>query len=454
MAEPSSRWCRAAILSSNTHLFCDLQSEVSLTVALSRSEAYLHDLADRTFLKPWTVPNAYRASGKELSDLVVVFGDNVIIFSDKACVYDEAQPERWRREAIDCSVKQLSGALRELASATPRLFTDAKARERSSLADILPPPERRRFHLVGIARPDHDPGHLPSNWAGLQMVSHPTGDPLDVVPVLIDEHVVHIFDGPTIDLLLDNLDTTPDFIAYLAGRARALREAVRYTFREQDLLAASIFNWGAGEGASPQVPELDSIHAGQWEDYLRSGRAELSRDANASSRTIDRLIQHFDRCFVEGAFTGERPEYQPHEFAMRLLAAESRFSRRMIVATLDDLMREDNQTTFWSATVPSPFQPGIRYVWLTYPHPPAEAPPEAVEAYIDHKLWQRVLVTAGQFESETIVGIALPNRECTDNVVKMRVFDASKWTDDDRRQGLAIEDGFGAPERNDYLHIP
>jgi hypothetical protein len=56
-------------------------------MAVSASEAFLHSLAERTFLKLWTVPNAHRAPGKEISDLIVVFEDDIVIFSDKACEF-------------------------------------------------------------------------------------------------------------------------------------------------------------------------------------------------------------------------------------------------------------------------------------------------------------------------------------------------------------------------------
>lgn len=81
-------------------------------MGVTASESFLHSLAQRTFLKLWSVPNPFRAAGKELSDLVIVFGDDIVIFSDKACDFGpgmdlQTEWERWRREAIDGSVKQL-----------------------------------------------------------------------------------------------------------------------------------------------------------------------------------------------------------------------------------------------------------------------------------------------------------------------------------------------------------
>lgn len=87
------------------------------------SERILMRLARKAFLSLWSYPNVYsdegrsksKGDGKELVDLLVVFGDNVLLFSDKHCEYHAdidvtvAWP-RWYRRAIDKSARQLAGA--------------------------------------------------------------------------------------------------------------------------------------------------------------------------------------------------------------------------------------------------------------------------------------------------------------------------------------------------------
>ncbi len=52
------------------------------------SERYLQRLSDKTFLKLWTYSNTFSGrkknggDGKEICDLLVVYGDDVIVFSD------------------------------------------------------------------------------------------------------------------------------------------------------------------------------------------------------------------------------------------------------------------------------------------------------------------------------------------------------------------------------------
>src|SRR5687768_4682562 len=92
------------------------------------TEGYLADLARKSFLKLWSYPAIYRdqgnakgGDGKEIVDLMVVFGNDVVLFSDKSCEYPslsdaELAWKRWYRRAIEDSADQLYGASRWIKS--------------------------------------------------------------------------------------------------------------------------------------------------------------------------------------------------------------------------------------------------------------------------------------------------------------------------------------------------
>jgi len=69
-------------------------TQVGVTVA----ERYLKRLCDRTFLSLWSYPGIYRdqgqtkssRQGKEVCDLLVVFDQDAIIFSDKDCEFPDS----------------------------------------------------------------------------------------------------------------------------------------------------------------------------------------------------------------------------------------------------------------------------------------------------------------------------------------------------------------------------
>jgi hypothetical protein len=87
------------------------------------SERYLKTLCDRSFLSLWSYPGVYRdqretgKEGKEVCDLLVVFADHVIVFSDKHCKFSKTDNlqlawSRWFRKTIKNSAEQVWGAER------------------------------------------------------------------------------------------------------------------------------------------------------------------------------------------------------------------------------------------------------------------------------------------------------------------------------------------------------
>jgi hypothetical protein len=120
------------------------------------SERYLARVAEKSFLNLWTYPNTHRkqlqhgkGDGKELCDLLVVCGDDVIIFSDKSVAWSATAPvevawDRWYRKAIKSSVQQIRGAERWLREFPDRIFLDKECTV--PLPIELPPVDRRRVH--------------------------------------------------------------------------------------------------------------------------------------------------------------------------------------------------------------------------------------------------------------------------------------------------------------------
>jgi hypothetical protein len=89
---------------------------------ITPSEKYLAKLADKTFLNLWSYPNLFidkkeggTGVGKELCDLLVVCGDDIIILSDKSIEWQKTVDfhvawSRWYRRAVEKSVAQIRGA--------------------------------------------------------------------------------------------------------------------------------------------------------------------------------------------------------------------------------------------------------------------------------------------------------------------------------------------------------
>jgi hypothetical protein len=114
-------------------------------MAVNESEAYLESLAQKSFLSMWSYPNlgfgepSGEKGGKELCDLLVLFGNKLILFSDKSCKYSDHKDEmvawrRWYNRSIQSSAKQLAGAKRTLLVSVSNCSLSAR---RSSCSPIL-----------------------------------------------------------------------------------------------------------------------------------------------------------------------------------------------------------------------------------------------------------------------------------------------------------------------------
>jgi hypothetical protein len=115
-------------------------------MSVNESEARLADLTRQTFLSMWSCQNPFHEKGKELCDVPIVIGNEVIIISDKVISYaEDKSPEvawgRWYRKAVFASVRQLEGALKTIKSTSEAIHLDAKvsssARLRISMPNVL-----------------------------------------------------------------------------------------------------------------------------------------------------------------------------------------------------------------------------------------------------------------------------------------------------------------------------
>src|SRR5689334_1754720 len=106
---------------------------------VNSSERFLMQLCRKSFLRLWTYPNLHtnegfeNASGsaKEFTDVLLVFGNDVVLLSDKH-VHFNAEKDitvswpRWYQRAVTRSTRQLYGALNWLQRFPDRIFLDAK----------------------------------------------------------------------------------------------------------------------------------------------------------------------------------------------------------------------------------------------------------------------------------------------------------------------------------------
>jgi hypothetical protein len=230
----------------------------------SATEKKLAALADKLFLNLWTYPNLHKKDGKELCDLLVVCGDDVLIFSDKKTIWQKHRDfeiawSRWYRGAIEESVAQIHGAERYLRDHADKLYLDAACKQEFPL--VLPPFERRRTHRIAIAlgaaeacaeHREVSLGYFPIR-PDLSGESHIRTTANDFVRFAVGDvqpegPFIHVFNEPALELLTSELDTVTDFVRYLTRREGIMRSGRLLPLDgEHDLLGHYLTSAGQDE---------------------------------------------------------------------------------------------------------------------------------------------------------------------------------------------------------------
>ncbi len=167
---------------------------------------------------------------------------------------------------IESSVKQLAGALRHLSDLSTVVFLDRKAEEPPPYR--LPAPEKWRYHLVGVARPDPDPEVIPPGWRGLTYVDQPSPPPFQIETLKAG--------------ILSSTFSTAQLSIFSSS--------------------ISTLNWINGDDLAVALPDLATVGSGLGADYASSERAINSAELIMHSRKIGKLIEHFHCEDIERRF--------------------------------------------------------------------------------------------------------------------------------------------------------
>jgi len=327
-------------------------------IGFTPTEKKLAALADKIFLNLWAYPNLFKSDGKELCDLLVVCGDDVLIFSDKNIAWQKGGDvklswSRWYRGAIEDSVKQLNGAARYLREHPDELFLDATRKQKYPLA--LPQLERQRMHHIAVAL-GASPGYFRIN-AELKGRSHLDTTAHGFMPFAIGDvqpegAFVHVFNEQALELLARELDTVTDFTRYLTRRERIMRSGHLLPLAgEHDLLGYYLLSGGPDEehdfvrpgGGAWQEGEKLKIPAGIYAGLAAQPSYKVRQEADKISYAWDNLLGQFTASILggeaEGAL-GKESKPAEAEKGLRSMALEPRLRRRLLGASMADAMQK------------------------------------------------------------------------------------------------------------------
>lgn len=361
----------------------------------TESERYLSKLARKAFLNFWSYSNPYtnEGNGKELCDFLVVFGNDIIIFSDKHCKYQDNENHnvswnRWYKAAIEKSSKQLAGASSFIERFPERIYLDSECKY--PLPIPLPPAISRKIHLVAVTRGSAEAAekYWGNGSSGSLFINTTLSErdhknrPFMVGWPIKNRRFIHVFDEFTLDIILDELDTAPDFIEYLTKKEDLLSVKGRgFVIPGEEDLYADYFlhpleNY-LGYSFTPIPPneKLVTYEEGTWKKIFQSNIYRSWKRSKEISYEWDRLIEHQTSHILNKtadiyASNGyDLADVQVHEMVLRAMAEERRSVRKILAETHMDALTKKHPGDRLAKTMVIPNRPNRAYVLMSLKAP-------------------------------------------------------------------------------------
>ena len=440
------------------------QPNIVKGASVTEAEAYLRRLCEQTFLSLWSYPNPQSDEGliggrvREVCDLLVVCGSDVIIFSDKGTRFPHAVDlplawSRWFRKAIYGAAKQAWGAQRLLSSQPARIFLDRACKQ------PLPvefPRTSLRFHLIVVAHgvSEHVRQHFGDSGT-LMIDTMLRGAEAHTLPFCVgdlapEKQFVHVLDDESLIALMSSRDTVVDFLAYLEKREALLRGATFIAAAgEEELLAYYLTHMNAAMEHDfafemKGQPPPDSLHLDQgfWESFQASPERARQLQADEISYIWDKLIDSFGNHDLNGTqYTVSQGGFADTERVLRFMARAPRVARREYSLQLVDML-ETTPVTHRRIRVSRPLVPGQpHYVFLLFPHPPNVPYAEYREVRGHYLGWCCLVARLKYPEAEDIVGIATePGIKRETRSEDAVYFDGRVWTEEHEREALSLQE--------------
>ena len=310
--------------------------------SMTRSEELVYNLCTKSFLSLWSYRNPRGKKGKELCDILVVCEPDILIFSVKEIAFNDTGDkigwERWRRAAIEKSCSQIAGAERWI-KANPNVIT--KDGEQG-----LAFPTSRRVHRIAVALGSQ--GQVPMTF----------GD--------FGKGFIHVFDEESLNTLMEELDTISDFVKYLVDKEAFYRTGKLTLFDgggEENLLALYL----ASGRKFPEEPDLIVLDDDLWESFKNDPAVQEKKRLDKISYVWDEIIEELYQTYLDSNLITDVPytsnKLTDIEKAVRVMARENRFSRRLLSISLVDFLENSEVRRAKARVNDSPLL-DARYVFL------------------------------------------------------------------------------------------
>ena len=418
---------------------------IKRSTGLTPSEELLAKLCDRSFLSLWSYPNLFRRPGKELCDLLVVFGDDVVIFSDKSCAYPNTGDtvldwKRWYRRSIAESAKQLRRVEGWLKNSPERVFLDAKCRE--PLPINLPPAERLRVYRVCVAVGASARTLTESNKRDLTIsaIVEDDNERFTIGKITAAPGFVHVFDENTLPVVLSELSTIADFLDYLRKK-EFLLESGRFAFGESELDLLGYFLWHDRKFPF-QAETRFRLDPNLWRQVEADTHFLAAREENKVAHFWDGMIEYLTELYMkEELERGNEMAVADYERTVRLMAAETRFSRRLLSKWI--LERAELAKDGYVGSYSPSLQEGVLYVLLVGTGDGGKDNAEYRKARSEQLFTRCIASKAAEPDKRFIIGIALDARGVKGSTEDFIYMDTDGWAEEEFRKADEVRQELG-----------
>lgn len=333
-----------------------IQDKYKRTAQKTKSENLITYLCDETFFKLWVYPNVYKESGKEFCDCLIVFENNIFIFSVKEGKYTGKTQEiawsRWKRKTIESSIKQIDGSERWIKKYPDKLYIDEKCTKKIPINFDINNAKIFRFVIaLGI---NENIGILYSNE------NHNLDDKIGVFQTSKDK-IYHILDSANVELILKELDTIQDFLNFYVEKEAIISKLKNLGYYgESTLLALYMQNMDEETGEHKILPtgftenevlEKECL----WKNIENNPQYSSKKILDKDSYLIDFLLNK-SVCYEQiGTLIGNLDVINGKN-PIKEITKETRFQRRILAYSLLDMFNKywsmEKQTRFVRFSMP------------------------------------------------------------------------------------------------------
>lgn len=444
----------------------------------TEEEQYLNELGSKSFLRFWSWPNLFRnqgqssgkGDGKEICDLTVMFGNSILLFSDKRIEYNRNKENnvawgRWARKAIRDSVKQIQGAKRWFVNYPDRVFLDKDCSVPIPIK--LPHPDEYEFHYIVVCHGieevllENNPESSFSFDNSIVGSGHWNSELCEpfILGNISETEFIHVFNEATISLILKEFDTARDFISYLKQRKLLLECDKRIKVKsESDIVQLYYENFDDEklENSILKAKELGVddpvIDKGGISNIYTNPIFAAKKINDQVSYFWDGLIEHFSFHILNGTSEyGNWDTPSDIEPSLRLMAQTGRFERRVLSQAFIEFYEKAVPGKRGTRVIFDPINKGQAFLFLMLPFNSSFGSLERYREVRRRMLEDYCLINKLKAPHITsFIGVACKTRD-TNKVLDDSFYsegqdfifvDTSFWDDESKKEAQKIHDEY------------